>query len=118
MVRVESLQVDFPEASQSAQKQFAETQKKISDAMLQTNEEFLKAFEEIRHDIMCCAAAEAELCLQLTKKLSTVKSVPEAMAAYQEWLTKSMTARLQDVSRISSQYQKFISNSTQLFWNN
>ncbi len=118
MPREESLQNEFVHASQSAQKQVAETQKKIGDATLQARDEFLKTIEEVGREFMSCAAAEAELGLKLSKKLSEARSIPDAMAAYQEWLNEEMNARSKDASRLMTNSQKFIDTSTRLFSNN
>ncbi len=117
MPREESPQNEFIEASKSAQKKIAETQKKIGDATLQANDEFLKTIEEMGREFMSCAAAEAELGLKLSKRLSEAHSIPDAMAAYQEWLKEEMNARSQDASRLMTNSQKLINTSTRLFSN-
>jgi hypothetical protein len=117
MPKEESVENEFAEASKSAQKQFVETQKKMGDATLEANEEFLKTFEEIGHDVVSSAAAEFGLGLKLSKNLTAAKSMTDAIAACQEWWREEMNARSEDASRLMTNTQKFISTSTRLFSN-
>ena len=54
---------------------------------------------------MARATAEVELSLKLSKKL-TAHSVPDAVAAYQEWLNDEMSARAEDARLLMSSGQK------------
>jgi hypothetical protein len=51
--------------------------------------EFFNTLQEMRRDWMARATAEIELSLKLSKKLEAAGSVPDALAAYQEWLNTS-----------------------------
>jgi hypothetical protein len=53
----------------------------------------------------------------LSKKLSAARSVPDAVAAYQEWLSEEMGARAEDVRRLMSNSQKLVDTSTRLLSN-
>jgi hypothetical protein len=55
--------------------------------------EFFNTLEEMRREWMARATAEVELSLKLSKKLTDAHSVPDAVAAYQEWLNDEMGAR-------------------------
>jgi hypothetical protein len=48
--------------------------------------EFFNTLQEMSRDWM--ATAEVELNLKLSKKLTAAHSVPDAVAAYQEWLSE------------------------------
>jgi hypothetical protein len=117
MPREESLRDEFAQASEAAQKQIVNTQKKIGDVTLQAGQEFLKIVEEMGREFTSCVAAEAELSLRLSKRLSEARSIPDAMAAYQEWLHEEMVRRSQDASRLVTTSQKFINTSTRIFSN-
>ena len=69
--------------------------------------EFFNALQEMRRDWMARATAEIELSLKLSKKLEAADSVPDALAAYQEWLNEEMGARAQDARLLMSNGQKF-----------
>jgi light-regulated signal transduction histidine kinase (bacteriophytochrome) len=53
------------------------------------------------------ATAEIELSLKLSKKLEAADSVPDALAACQEWLNEEMGARAKDARLLMSNGQKF-----------
>ena len=66
---------------------------------------------------MSRATAEVELGLKLSKKLNSAHSVPDALAAYQEWLSEEMSARAEDARWLMSNGQKFISTGSRLMSN-
>ena len=59
-----------------------------------TGSEFFNALQEMSRDWMGRATAEVELGLTLSKKLTAAHSVPDAITAYQEWLSEEMNAAL------------------------
>ena len=69
--------------------------------------EFFSTLEEMRRDWMARATAEIDLSLKLSKKLTDADSVPDAVAAYQEWLNEEMGARAEDAPLLMSNGQKF-----------
>jgi hypothetical protein len=60
----------------------------------------------MNRDWMARATAEVELGLKLSKKLTDAHSVPDAVAAYQEWLNEEMGARAEDARLLLSNGQK------------
>ena len=62
----------------------------------------------MRRDWMARATAEIELSLKLSNKLTAADSVPDALAAYQEWLNEEMGARAEDARLLMSNGQKFM----------
>lgn len=101
----------------TAQVQFAETGKKIGEATLQAQNELFKALDEMGRELMSCATAEVEISLKLSKKLTTSHSVPDALAAYQEWLSEEISARAENARRLMTNSQKFMDTSTRLLSN-
>jgi hypothetical protein len=79
-----------------------------------TGSEFFNALEEMSRDWMGRATAEVELGLKLSKKLTAAHSVPDALAAYQEWLSEEMNARAEDARLLMSNGQKFMDVSSRL----
>jgi len=108
-------QGDPTKASKTVQKQIAEAETKIGDAALQAQNEFLKTFEEMNREVMSRVAAEVEHCAKLSKKLSAARSFPDALVAYQEWLSEEMTACSEDARRLMNNGQKFMTASTRVF---
>ena len=70
--------------------------------------EFFNALQEMSRDWMGRATAEVELSLKLSKKLTDAHSVPDAITAYQEWLSEEMNARAEDARLLMSNGQKFM----------
>jgi hypothetical protein len=99
---------DFNRAAKTAQKQINDTEKKIGDAALEAQNQFIKTLEDMSREAMACATAEIERGLKLSKKLSASQSVSDAVTAYQEWLTEEMSARSEDARRIMSNGQAFM----------
>jgi hypothetical protein len=108
----ESSRNEFNKAAKTAQRQIGETEKKMSDAALAAQSQFVKALEEMSREAMSCATAEIERGLKLSKKLSAAHSIPDAVAAYQEWLSEEMNARTEDARRFMAHGQKFMSAGT------
>jgi hypothetical protein len=79
--------------------------------------EFFNTFQEMSRDWMSRASAEVELGLKLSKKLTAAHSVPDAIAAYQEWLSEEMGARADDVRLLMTNGQRFMEASSRLLSN-
>jgi hypothetical protein len=82
-----------------------------------TGSEFFNALQEMSRDWMGRATAEVELGLKLSKKLTAANSVPDALAAYQEWLSDEMSARAEDARLLMSNGQKIMDASSRLLSN-
>ena len=74
--------------------------------------EFFNTLQEMRRDWMARATAEVELDLKLSKKLTDAHSVPDAVAAYQEWLNDEMGVRAEDARLLMSNGQKFMDTAS------
>jgi hypothetical protein len=86
-----------------------------------TGSEFFNALQEIRREWMARATAEVELSLKLSKKLTDAHTVPDAVAAYQEWLNDEMGARSEDARLLMSSGQKFMDTASRFLssgWTN
>jgi hypothetical protein len=103
--------------SETIQAQFAETSKKIGDATIHAQNEFFKAFEEISRDVMTCATTEVEHGLKLSKKLTAARSVPDALAAYQEWISEGIDTRVDVARRFMTNGQRIMDTGTRLLSN-
>src|SRR5215472_9379734 len=74
--------------------------------------EFFNTLQEMRRDWMARATAEVEISLKLSKKLTDAHSVPDAVAAYQEWLNEEMGARAEEARLLMSNGQKFMDTTS------
>ena len=79
---------------------------------------FFNTLQEMSRDWMTRTTAEVELGLKLSKKLTAAHSVPDAVAAYQEWLNEEMGARAEDARLLMSNGQKFMDASSRLLSSN
>jgi hypothetical protein len=87
----------------------------------QAGSEFFNTLQEMSRDWMTRATAEVELSLKLSKKLTDAHSVPDAVAAYQEWLNEEMGARAEDARLLMFSGQKFVDASSRFLsssWTN
>jgi len=62
----------------------------------------LDALGEFNHDWSERAAAEVQLVSNLANNLAAARSVPEAAAAYQEWMSRRMEMLAEDGRRLLS----------------
>ena len=79
-----------------------------------TGSEFFNTLQEMSRDWMERATAEVELGLKLSKKLTAAHSVPDAVTAYQEWLSEEMNARAEDARLLMSSGQRIMDASSRL----
>ena len=87
----------------------------------QAGSEFFNTLQEMSRDWVTRATAEVELSLKLSKKLTDAHSVPDAVAAYQEWLNEEMVARAEDARLLMSNGQKFMDTTSRFLssgWTN
>jgi HD-GYP domain-containing protein (c-di-GMP phosphodiesterase class II) len=87
----------------------------------QAGSELFNTLQEMSRDLMTRATAEVELSLKLSKKLTAAHSVPDAVAAYQEWLSEEMGARAEDTRLLMSNGQKFMDTTSRFLssgWTN
>jgi hypothetical protein len=87
------------------------------DASFQAQGEFFKTLQEMSRDWMACVTAEVASGFKLSGNLITAHSVPDAIAAYGEWLNEEMGARSEDVRRLMSNGQKFLDTSSRIVSN-
>jgi phasin protein len=106
-----------PVGSKSTRADFRETENKTRNAAFQVQSEVFNALQEMSREWMECAKAEVEFGLKLSTKLTAARSVPDAIAAYQEWLNEEIGARAEDARRSMSNGQKFVDASTRLLSN-
>ncbi|MFZ0778959.1 MAG: phasin family protein [Xanthobacteraceae bacterium] len=107
----------FTTVSKTALAQFAETGRKVGEATLEARNELFKALEEMGRELVSCATAEAEISLKLSKKLTAAHSVPDALAAYQEWLNEEISARAENARRVMNHSQKLMDTGARLLSN-
>jgi hypothetical protein len=74
----------------------------------------MKLWEEIRDEWLARIKSETDLATQLMEKLRTAGSFPEAMTAYQEWMSRRMERFAQDSRRFWADAQKIMEASSRM----
>jgi hypothetical protein len=93
--------------------QFGDIGKRSIHAGLCMQTEMLDALQLISRDWMTCATSETELALNLTNRLAG--TLPEAIAAYQQWLNEWLTICNEDGRRLVADGQKFMTSGVRCF---
>lgn len=78
------------------------------EAMLSLQKELLGAYEEASGAWLARVQSEVNLWSGLAAKLAATRSVPEAMAAYQECVGQRMKMAAEDGQRLADECQKSI----------
>jgi hypothetical protein len=63
------------------------------------------------------AQAEASLASELVSKLSSARSIPDAMKAYQDWGTRRFEMMAEDAKHIMDDAQKFMQTGAHMLTN-
>src|SRR6476619_6254763 len=77
-----------------------------TEAILTMQKELLSAYEKASHAWLARVKSEVELWTGLAQKLTATRSVPEAVAAYQECVTERMKMAAEDGQRIAEECHK------------
>ncbi len=76
--------------------EFAELGKKRIEEYVNTQKELVEKFQEMNRQWFDRAQAEANLASELASKLTATRSIPDAMAAYQEWANRRFEMMAED----------------------
>ncbi len=79
--------------------------------------ELFETLQEIGRNWIERVSAEAERGSKLSKDLIAVHSMPDAVAACQEWMSREMDARAEDARQFMSDGQKLMDTSARLLTN-
>jgi Phasin protein len=88
-----------------------------TEAMLAMQKELAQTYEQISRTWLDRMKSEAELWSELAAKMSGAKSVPDAMACYQEFMAKRMQMAADDGRRIFDDSQKVMNAITRAMAN-
>jgi RIO-like serine/threonine protein kinase len=82
---------------------FAKIQRELNDIFEETNRYWIGR-----------AKSEAEFASELMAKLTNARSIPDATAVYQEWVSQRMQRLAEDNQQFFSDSQKFLTACTKL----
>ena len=97
--------------------EFAELGKKRIEEFVNTQKELVEKFQEMNRQWFDRAQAEANLASELASKLTAARSIPDAMAAYQEWASRRFEMMAEDGKHLLADTQKFMEAATHLLPN-
>lgn len=89
---------------------FAKFGKEQTEAISDMQKEFSKLLEQANADWMARVELERDLASDLTTKLSSAKTLPDAAKAYQEWMARRMETMSKDSQKFFADSQKFVSS--------
>lgn len=91
--------------------------KKRFDEFINLQTELLEKLQETNRQWLDRAQAETTLASEFASKLTSVRSLPEAMAACQEWTTRWFEMMAEDSKHLLADAQKFMGTSARFMPN-
>jgi hypothetical protein len=110
-------EADGPTKSARSSSLFAElgeVGKKHTEALAAAQTELLDGFQEISQHWAARAKSETDLASELVARLTSARSIPETMAAYQEWASRRMQLAVEDSQRLFADGLKFVETGARL----
>ena len=86
--------------------------KQQSAAMLSMQRELVEAYEQASRTWLARVQSEAEFWSDLASRLSTTRSIPEAMQSYQQCVSQRMQMAADDARRLSEEWAKTVQKIT------
>lgn len=109
--RSEQMRGENVSASEAITEQMTQIGAKSVNAGLRLQAEMFDTLHAISRDWMTRATSEAELALNLPNRLSGVRSIPDAISTYQEWLGEIWSMCNDDSRRIVADGQRIMATS-------
>jgi hypothetical protein len=97
---------DFTATAMKPFEEFAKAQTEQWDNLRETNRQWLDSVQ-----------AEAKLASEFISKVTAVHSIPDAMAAYQDWANRRLELLAEDTKHLMENAQKFMQTSARLLAN-
>ena len=97
--------------------EFAKLGKKRIEEFVNTQKELVEKLQEMNRQWFDRAQVEANLASELASKLTAARSIPDAMAAYQEWASRRFEIMAEDGKHLLADIQKFMEAATHLLPN-
>ena len=88
-----------------------------AEAMLAMQKELLETCDQASRAWLDRVKSEVELWTELATKLSSTRSLPDALGTYQQCVTQRMQMAAEDGRRMSDEYQRFLQKFTRLLPN-
>ena len=115
--RSEQMRGENTAAAEAMSTRMAEIGANSFNAGLRMQTEMFDTLQTIGHQWMERRTCEAELALNLPNRLVGARTLPDAVAAYQEWLSEWLAICNEDRRRFVSDGQKIVATSVRCFTN-
>jgi len=96
---------------------FTKFGKEQTEALSDMQKEFSKLIEQANADWLARIELERELASDLTTKLSSAKTLPDAAKAYQDWMARRMETMSKDGQKFFTDSQKFVTSMNRFLAN-
>ena len=97
--------------------EFAEMGKRRVEEFVHTQTELVEKLQEMNRQWFDRAQSEANLASELASKLTAARSIPDVMAAYQEWASRRFEMMAEDGKHLLADTQKLMEAATRLLPN-
>jgi Phasin protein len=87
------------------------------ESLLEMQKHLVESFEQFNRAQMERAKRETELASEFAGKVTSARSVPDVMSAYQEWLSRRMAMFAEDGQKLFSESQKAVNETMRLLTN-
>jgi hypothetical protein len=94
--------------------ELAKTAEKQVEAIAETQREIFETLAKMNQRWLSRAAAEAKRATDLGSKLSAARSVPDAVEAYQHWMTERTRTLAEDSQQFAADCQRFMQETARL----
>ena len=84
------------------------------EALMDMQKELLATFDEIKRERLARVQQETELATTFAGKLTSARSIPDVMIAYQEWAAKRMELFTQDSRTLAEDSQKIFNAAAKM----
>ena len=91
--------------------------KKRMEGFANAQAELFQNWQEANRQCLERVQVESNLASQFASKLTASRSIPEAMTAYQDWMTSHFEMMAEDAKHLMDKTQKFIQASAHVFAN-
>src|SRR5262249_3105833 len=91
--------------------------RKPIEALMGMQKQMLETFEQLNKDRVARAQQETELASAFAGRLTSARSIPDVMSAYQEWAAKRMEMFSADSKKLLDDTQKVFSAATSMLSN-
>ena len=91
--------------------------KKSIEELLNAQTELLKNLQETNRHWLEIVQSETALASKFATKLTTTRSIPDAMTTCQEWSNRQIEMMAEDSKPLVADTQRFMETGARLLWN-